>query len=549
MSKLSLTALVGVAALAAPASAATTRVYAVVVGVNTSSDQGVVSLKYADDDAAKYAKLFERMADETSLLAVFDGDSRGSYLELARRARVPERKELERVLSEVGKKVAADHARGDEAALFFVYTGHGARAQNGEGYVNLVDGRLTRTDLHRLLLSRTDTAGWERPDALHIIVDACSAYFLVHDRGSDLTPSDKDYSAHMGDLFGAGASPERYPHVGFVLATTGDVKVHEWSAYRGGVFSHLVRSGLSGAADVDLDGRVTYPELGAFIAAASGAIQDPRARIDVTITAPARDAEIPISERTRFSPRQLVLLDASVSGHFEVESELGERVLDLHKAKGHPTVFAVWGAGRYYLASAEGESVLDFSRKSVIASPSLRFGAPRRAERGAIDEEYRRALFSRPFDSSFFDAYCSLKRLPSGSGKRTSAVHPGEADLLALMGPPALERRSESGSRIRTATWTALGGGLLLGGGSAVFFSVAAGAKSEAAAATERGTADLGAESRAMTFSAAGAGTAVAAGAAVLVGGALLSLDLLNDEWASATVTPTASGLALAGRF
>ena len=75
-----------------------------------------------------------------------------------------------------------------------------------------------------------------------------------------------------------------------------------------------------------------------------------------------------MAERSRFAPRQLVLLDTSLEGHFEVESEDGERLLDLHKAKGLPSVFAVWGAGKYYLSSSAGESVLDFSKKTVIAS-------------------------------------------------------------------------------------------------------------------------------------------------------------------------------------
>ena len=409
------------------------RTFALVVGVNTSVDSGVESLKYADDDAAKYARLFDRLADQTLLLTVFDAESRQIYGELAERARVPDRAGLDRAVATLREAAVKEHAAGNEVVVYFAFVGHGARDKDGEGYVSLTDGKLTRTQLHELLIDPPADPSL-RFDTLHVVIDACSAYFVVHDRGSGsgLSPATEDYSGRMGELFGSGAA-EKTPQVGFLLATTGDAKVHEWSAWRGGIFSHLVRSGLSGAADVDLDGKVTYAEMGAFVAAASGGIKDPRARVDVTVTPPPAQVSAPLSERRAFKPRQLVYLEPALAGHYAIETETGERIVDLHKARGQASVVAVWGAGRYWLSGTEGELLLDYSKHTALAAAA--FGVPRRAERGAIDEEYRRALFSRPIDYSFYHAYCSLQNLPAPEGPAKISLSGDLAPLAS--GAPA----------------------------------------------------------------------------------------------------------------
>ncbi len=567
--------LVLLAAAPAPARAAV-KTYALVVGVNTSVDPGVASLKYADDDAAKYARLFDRIADSTTLLTVFDADSRTVYADLAPRAGVPDRATLNKALTDLRVAAVKEHAAGNQIVVYFAYVGHGARDKQGEGYVNLTDQRFLRGDLRRLLIDQPNNPA-ARFDTLHVIVDACSAYFVVHDRGGPgLTPASEDYSARMGELFGAGTSPEKTPTVGFLLATTGDVKVHEWSAWRGGVFSHLVRSGLSGAADVDLDGKVTYPELGAFIAAASGSIRDPRARVDVTVSPPPAKADVALSDRDRFQPRQLVFLEPQVGGHFEVETEDGERVIDLNKPRGLASVFAVWGAGKYYLSGAGGETKLDFSTRTLVASNTLSFGEKRRADRGAIEEEYRRALFSRPFDYSFYRAYCSLLRLPTSDnpappnlpvelgapqaqqvqvavaepaaqpdiapvqpGPEGPSPAPAPAPALALAPvaparPASRPSPASAGNTVRTGAWVALGAGVVLGAGAAVGFGLGAGARQ--------------ASSESMVLNGVGWGASVTGGVALVTAVSLIALDLTRPE-SPVRVSVTGNGVAVAGRF
>lgn len=553
-------------ALAATDARAAVKTYALVVGVNTSVDPGVAGLKFADDDAAKYVRLFDRIADSTTLLTVFDADSRLVYKDLAERALVPDRATLNKALTELRVAAVQEHAAGNQIVVYFAYVGHGARDKGGEGYVNLTDQKLLRTDLHKLVIDQPANPA-ARFDTLHVIVDACSAYFVVHDRGGPgLTPAAEDYSARMGELFGAGTSPEKTPNVGFLLATTGDVKVHEWSAWRGGVFSHLVRSGLSGAADVDLDGRVTYPELGAFIAAASGNIRDPRARVDVTVSPPPARTDASLSDRDRFQPRQLVFLEPDLGGHFEIETEEGERVIDLNKPRGLASVFAVWGAGKYYLSGKEGETKLDFSKRTLVASNTLSFGDKRRADRGAIDEEYRRALFSRPFDYSFYRAYCSLLRLPTADApaqpslpeelgekqaaevKVAVAEQPAQPEIKAVQPTPRPEEPSPlapvrpaqkpaaetAGNTVRTGAWVALGAGVVLGAGAALGFGLGANAQQ---ASTES-----------MVLSGVGWGASVTGGVALVTAISLIALDLTRPE-APVRVGVSGNGVSVAGRF
>jgi len=416
------------AAIPAGSSEPIDRGYAIIVGVNSSMDEGVASLRYADDDAVKYAQLFGRMRHEVQLLTVLDEESRLAHPELAGQAKVPERRSLERAIAEVRGRIARDHGEGRSAALYFVYVGHGAREKDGEGYVSLVDDKLTRSELHDLLLRVPENPD-ERPDFVHLIIDACSAYFVVNARGDELKVEEQGYQQYAKMLFGEPA-PERSPHVGMLLATSGDVTVHEWSAYRGGVFSHLVRSGLSGAADVDIDGRVTYGELGAFIAAAGQALREPKARLEVPVRPPPPAVLAPLAERRRFQPRELLILDPAIDGHFQIESDRGERLIDLHKPKGLPAIFALWGSGRYYLSGAQGEALLDFSKKDFLAASALSFAQPRQMARGPIDEAYRQDLFTEPFNGSFYRGWCSTRSLPVSKGLAPGDVPEDLKELL-----------------------------------------------------------------------------------------------------------------------
>src|SRR6185369_6871401 len=60
--------------------------------------------------------------------------------------------------------------------------------------------------------------------------------------------------------------------IGFLVSSSQSGESHEWEAFQSGVFSHEVRSGLTGAADADGDGLVSYREIAAFVLRANAAI-------------------------------------------------------------------------------------------------------------------------------------------------------------------------------------------------------------------------------------------------------------------------------------
>jgi hypothetical protein len=238
------------------------------------------------------------------LLTAFDAETRATYPDLIDLATPPDRANVGRALDELGALAADDKAKGRRSVMYFIYIGHGARRPDGQGYVTLADTQLTRNDLSRLLLDRPNTSTWSKPDSLHVIVDACAAYFLVKTGGRDLIPMPDEYQGQFDALFDS-QSPTRYPFAGFLLATSGDVQVHEWDGYRAGVFSHLVRAGLSGNADTDGDGIVSYAEMREYLAARSEEIADPRARLHVAVMPPPGSARAPLFTLDRGEPRRL----------------------------------------------------------------------------------------------------------------------------------------------------------------------------------------------------------------------------------------------------
>src|SRR5258706_12767364 len=86
-----------------------TRRFAIIVG-NDSGGDGTRDLLYARDDAKKIHDILTRLGgvkpDDAFLL--LDGSS----------------KDLLEILSDVERRAAAAHAKGDRTALFFYYSGH-----------------------------------------------------------------------------------------------------------------------------------------------------------------------------------------------------------------------------------------------------------------------------------------------------------------------------------------------------------------------------------------------------------------------------------------
>ena len=297
-------------ALAVPAPAqAGGPVFAVVVGVNRPIGNGTQRLLYADDDAILLHRVMAT-AGYSRLLVEPDRESLAVHGDQPE-ARMPTRANLEAALSELFGAMKRARARGLRPELFFIYSGHGD-VRRGQGFLALADGRLTSADLAALL---------QRSPALtnHVVIDACRSYYLVHGRD----PTRRSRPGRRGSL------AHRFPNTGFVLSTASAQNSHEWTELQGGVFSHEVRSGLMGAADIDLDGQVSYGELWAFIQTANARVPGTRFRPRIYVRPPQGVASRALLDWSRFRGATLVV-GPGRAGRYVLEDDHGVRLADFH---------------------------------------------------------------------------------------------------------------------------------------------------------------------------------------------------------------------------
>jgi hypothetical protein len=365
---------------------------AVVIGNNAPGDANRPVLRYADDDAVATHRLLRQAGVDSVLLATLDEETRSMYPELApRKARF---EELQRIEARLTTQVKALRARGVRVELLLFYSGHGD-VEGGEGYVLLEDGRLTRSRLATLL---------DRIDATHnhLLIDACKSYFLVFERGPG--GQRKPYVGPAPAL----PIPASRSNTGFVLSTSSDRESHEWERFRGGVFSHELRSALRGAADIDHDGRVSYAELGAFLSSANKSI-GPRFRPDVMVRPPASGAAHPLLD---WQATYSVQLHPGAWGHVYVETSRGERLLDAHPA---PDRFArLWLPSERPLFVRRHDEALEVAVESAGTTEiEVRAGrVPAISARGATSRAFER-LFGVPFLASDVERFAGTLRQPA----------------------------------------------------------------------------------------------------------------------------------------
>jgi hypothetical protein len=153
--------------------------FVVAVGHNEAPDRA--PLRYADDDAARLFEILAPGAELAVLHTAFDAESQPVYAHLSAVAAPPTRAALLATLARVSERAAAARRAGRRTELFFYFAGHGD-VDDGRGFVHLADGRLDRPTLSAQLLDAP-----ERPDRIHLAVDACKSYFLVAGRGPGTT--------------------------------------------------------------------------------------------------------------------------------------------------------------------------------------------------------------------------------------------------------------------------------------------------------------------------------------------------------------------------
>jgi hypothetical protein len=392
--------------------------FAVVIG-NNVSDGETATLRYADDDAVATHRLLTDAGVDSRLLVRLDATSARLHRGLAPYG-PPSWTALTGALDELDGRVQRARARGLRTELLIFYSGHGDVA-NGEGYIVLEDRRLTRTLLYEDVLARSPA------HSNHVIVDACKSYFLAFEKG----PGGR--RARYRGSFARAAVPGRLASTGFLLSTSSDGDSHEWERYQAGVFSHEVRSGLRGAADIDRDGRITYAELGAFLATANQTIANPRYRPDFSVHPPGE----PPGELSRgllsWAPQQQALvLDRPELGHMYLESASGERVADVHVAPGHAVALYLPAERPLFLRRGDETSEYVVGADGPLRASALVGAAPAVARKGALHLAFEQ-LFTAPFGAAEVAAFEQRFRAAGATGAED--MRPAEAAAPAAEEP------------------------------------------------------------------------------------------------------------------
>lgn len=520
-----------VLALLAGAARAEVRRFAVIVAENRPlpGAEGLATLRYADDDGARYWSLLRAVGAEVALLAVLDEETQRRRPDAAAAARPPTRAALARTLDEVNRRMAAARAAGHQVDFYFVFAGHGEVGPNGEGRVHLRDGFLTRGELIR------DVVAASRADFNHLIIDACHASAMVFRRGGDDGYRPDDYREtiarylHEEDL-------DAHPDTGVLLAATASHEAHEWEVFGAGVFSHEVRSGLAGAADTNGDGLIEYAELSAFVAAANLAVEAPEARPQVVARPPLLNRHRPLIDIAD-GPRHFLQLPAGFRGRAWLENDRGERYADFHASGEAPVVLALAPAPHYYLRRPGGEARVPLPGPGTVDGARLEWRDPALGARGALDDAFRRQLYEVPFGPSFFRGYVAR------SGSLGARV---QRDAIPL---PGVIGAAEPGTRF--GAWPYVAGGVALAAGAgAVALGLSARSDLDAfeAKLDRTGLADPELQAR---VDAKRTWTNVLAVAAGLAGAATVTLLVLDGPGEAPSVTLGAGpgGAVLGGAF
>jgi hypothetical protein len=375
--------------LARAAPEPSTATFALIIGVNRADDPSLKPLLYADDDAARYQLLFQSLGATTALLTRPDDNTRRVLPAAIMLARTPDRAGLAAAVGELAGEVRAARARGQHTVFYFLFAGHG-NVDQGRAYLALENQRLDGADLDRLVLRPIGA------DQTHLIVDACYSYFLARERG----PGGQARMVHGFSAAGGGLDRR---DVGLLLSTSSARESHEWDGFQAGVFSHEVRSGLAGAADVNGDGQVDYREIAAFIVRANEAIPNDRLRPDVFARPPRGEPKL--FDLHPGGRRNLVVDGRIGAGHYFIEDRAGNRLLDFHSAPGQTVRVIRSEDETVFLRHVDSDREYEIARGAGDVQVSAL--TPKTAvlrTRGAANHAFS-LIFSLPFDAGDVAGY------------------------------------------------------------------------------------------------------------------------------------------------
>ena len=377
--------------------------FALVVAENTAGSPTLEALHYADDDGLRYARLLTTLGADVALLTVLDANTQRGNPGAAASTLPPTRAQLLESMAALNLKMQAARDRGEVVDFFFVFAGHGETGENGEGRMHLRDGPISRSEL------LSSVVGTSRATFNHLIIDACHAQSLVFNRGA--APEDEGFRPDdFGDVikgYLARADLRSYPNTGAILASTSGRETHEWDAFEAGIFSHAVRSGLTGVADANGDGAIEYSELAAFVFAASESIPDRKSRPQTLFLAPEVNQNHPIISITE-AKASLLRLPKGFLGRASLEDADGHRYADFNASGEAPVLLALGASPQYYLHHGPSEAVIRPARPGVVDSRQLDWRPTSRLSRGAVSEAFQRHLFGSAYGPNFYAGFVSV---------------------------------------------------------------------------------------------------------------------------------------------
>jgi len=302
-------------------------IYAVIVGYNGGNGH-LPELRYADDDALRFARAFSSVTDATRifLLADLDADTQAHLEPSATPVSAtspPTRNALFRTLAKVG--ALADAAGRSRPIQVYVYfAGHGLKGRlllkPEFGEEAAITGQELRTALSNLNVA-----------SIALLIDACRSQSLFVDRGNDsvLGP---DFGAEIERLERRAGALE----MGVLTAAAVDERAAESEPLRGGFFSHVLASGLFGAADANGDFRITYGELFAFVTLHTRGFTSTRPWFD-----PPRGDPGALVMELESSPQGIVF-SPEAYGRIQVQQGRQDTLIaELNKARGRPLRLAL----------------------------------------------------------------------------------------------------------------------------------------------------------------------------------------------------------------
>ena len=195
-----------------------TQRFALVIGSNATLDASADPLRFADDDAASMAELLAEVGYEVALVTTLDAETQALHPGLVDRAADPSPEGLEAAWADLRGRM---DAAGGEVELLIYYSGHGDVGPDGQGYLTLSGGKLTRNKLFAEIL------GTSPADHNHVLIDACCSEQFVLTRGKtwkdDRTGADAstDVGQYLGKNHLGG-----HPDTGVIVAHSADQQTH-----------------------------------------------------------------------------------------------------------------------------------------------------------------------------------------------------------------------------------------------------------------------------------------------------------------------------------